>query len=86
MRLSLAIDHVIDAVHDGTAGHRPWDAYVCDGVAWLFEHHRIEQPRALVDMVGQTLGDLCSGAEPPPLDDRHRACDDLAGAVVLASL
>jgi hypothetical protein len=86
VRLSLAIEHVIDAVHDGTAGAGAWDAYVCDAVAWLFEHHGIAQPRALVDMVGQTLGPLCDGPDAPPPPERHRACDDLASAVVLATL
>jgi hypothetical protein len=86
VHLSLAIDHVIDTVHDATASTGPWHRYVVDGVAWLFEHHGIEQPRALVDMVGKTLEPLCSGPEAPTLDDRHRACDDLAGAVVLATL
>jgi hypothetical protein len=86
VHLSLAIDHVIDTVHGATASTGRWHLYVIDGVAWLFEHHGIEQPRALVDMVGKTLEPLCSGPEAPTLDDRHRACDDLAGAVVLATL
>ena len=85
VRLSLAIDHVIDVVHDATGAAGEWHPFVCDGVAWLFEHRGVERPDALAALAGQMLAPLCAGPGAPP-GARHRACDDLAGTAVLASL
>lgn len=83
--IATTLDHLFEAVIDGTACNGPWHHYVVDGIGWLTDVREIEHPPVLEALIEATVASSCGDFIPTPRSERYRLCDDLSTVLVLAS-
>ncbi len=82
---ATTLDHLFEAVIDGTACNGPWHRYVVDGIGWLTDARGIERPPVLEALIDETVTSSCGDYLPMPRSERYRLCSDLSTVLVLAS-